>query len=125
MRADNERPIFETFIFLIRVTGDVRMTTNNKHLFYFIVLAMITFTTSAIFWIIAKDEIFYLCGNFSAGVKKSSVIKQLETANLSTYEQNVTKDGSKIVLSSKLIIVSYQCIIKLDKDDIVISALYT
>ena len=86
---------------------------------------MITFTISAIFWIIAKNEIFYLCGNFSTGVEKSNVIKQLKTANLSTYKQSVTKDDSKIVLSSKLIIVSYQCIIKLDKDDIVISALYT
>ena len=100
------------------------MTTKNKYQFYFIAIAIITFTTSVIFWSMAEDEIFYLCGNFSSGVEKSSVIRQLDTANLSTYKQSVTKDGSIIIFSSKLNFVSYKCIIELDKNDAVISAEY-
>jgi hypothetical protein len=100
------------------------MTPKNKYLLYFIVIAIITLTTGAIYANAAKDEIFYLCSNFSSGVEKSSVIKQLETANLSTYKQSTTKDGSKIVFSSRLYFVSNQCIIELDKDNTVISAVY-
>jgi hypothetical protein len=98
------------------------MTTKNKYQIYFIAIAIITFITGVIFWSTAKDEIFYLCGNFSSGVEKSSVIRQLETANLSTYKQSMTKEGSRIVFSSTLNFVSYRCIIALDKNDIVINA---
>jgi hypothetical protein len=100
------------------------VTTKNKYLFYFTVTAIITSTICLIFWSIAKDEIFYLCGNFSSGVEKSSVIRQLQTANLSTYTDSDTKSGSRIVFSSKLKFVSYKCIMELDKNDVVISAVY-
>ena len=100
------------------------MTIKNKYQFCFIAIAIITFTTGVIFWIMAKNEIFFLCDNFSYGVKKLSVIRQLKTANLSTHKQIITEDGSRIIFSSKLNFISYKCVIDLDKNDAVVSAAY-
>lgn len=100
------------------------MTAKNKYQCYFIVIAVSTFTLGVISWSMAKDEIFYLCGNFSSGVEKSSVIKQLATANLSTYEHVTIKNGSKIIFSSRLNFVSYRCIINFNNNTVT-SAVYT
>ena len=72
----------------------------------------------------ANDEIFFLCGNFSSGAKRPSVIRQLETANLSSYKNTITENGSIIVFSSRLNFVTNQCIIKLDKGEKVVLAVY-
>lgn len=77
-----------------------------------------------IYWKIATDEVFYLCGNFSTGVTKSSVIRQLDTANLSHYENITSKSGSMIIFSSKLYFVASQCIIEFDKNESVVITRY-
>ncbi|MBM7071863.1 hypothetical protein JQC92_07380 [Shewanella sp. 202IG2-18] len=101
------------------------MTTKNKYLIFFTSLVIIVAVTSAVFWEFARQEVYYLCGNFSSGEKKSGVIRQLNTANLSEYSQSVTESGSKITFSSKLNFHIYQCTIELDKNNKVVSATYT
>lgn len=98
------------------------MKSKNKKVL--ISLLVVFITTGAIFWKTAKDEIFYLCGNFSVGAKKSSVIRQLETANLSSYKNTTNENGAIIVFSSKLKFVTNQCVIELDKSDKVLLAVY-
>lgn len=103
--------------------GDRLMLKNNKRLLGLFITFIIT-ATGVIFWKIANDEIVYLCGNFSAGLKKSSVVKQLETANLSNYKHTINENGAVIVFSSRLYFVTNQCIIELDKREKVVLAGY-
>jgi hypothetical protein len=100
------------------------MKPKNQKLFISFLITTVFIVTCTIFWQIAKDEIFYLCGNFSAGVTKSSVIRQLETANLSSYKHTINENGSIIVFSSRLYFVTNQCIIALDKSEKVVLAGY-
>ncbi|TLU61995.1 hypothetical protein FE810_13135 [Thalassotalea litorea] len=100
------------------------MMSKNQKLLVGLLIALVFVTIGGVYLKIAKDEIFYLCGNFSAGVDKSSVIRQLETANLSNYKHTNHDQGSNIVLSSKLFFVTNQCIIELDTRDKVVSATY-
>lgn len=101
------------------------MTTKSKYHIFAISVFIMACATGVIFWNIARQEVYYLCGNFAQGVQQSSVIRQLETANLSSYKQSTTKYGSKIVFSSKLNFNIYQCIIELDKSSKVVRATYT
>jgi hypothetical protein len=100
------------------------MKPKNIKILISILITVAFITTGAIFWKIAKDEIFYLCGNFSSGVTKPSVVRQLETANLSSYTHTVNENGSIIVFSSRLYFVADQCIIELDKSEKVVLADY-
>ena len=93
------------------------MKSRNRNLFISLLITIAFITTGAIFWKIAKDEVFYLCGNFSAGVMKSSVVRQLDTANLSSYTHSVNESGSTIVFSSRLYFVTNQCVIEFDKSE--------
>jgi len=87
-----------------------------------ILLSMIAI--GAFYWKSAKDEIFYLCGNFSAGVNKSSVTRQLDTANLSKYTETDYDGGSMIVFSSRLYVVPYSCTINFDRSGQVVVATF-
>ncbi|WP_293761061.1 hypothetical protein [uncultured Paraglaciecola sp.] len=100
------------------------MNPKNIKILISILITVTVITTGVIFWRIAKDEIFYLCGNFSSGVTKSSVVRQLETANLSSYTHTVNENSSIIVFSSRLYFVANQCIIDLDKSEKVVLADY-
>ena len=93
------------------------MKLSNKKLLISLLIIITFIITGAVFWKIAKDEVFYLCGNFSAGVMKSSVVRQLDTANLSSYTHTLNESGSTIVFSSRLYFVSNQCVIELDKNE--------
>lgn len=100
------------------------MKLKSKSTLISLLLMVILITLGVSSWKIARDEIFYLCGNFSAGVAKSSVNRQLDTANLSRYKQTINESGSSIIFSSRLYFVTGQCIIELDKNDKVVSADY-
>ncbi|MGS2721502.1 hypothetical protein [Paraglaciecola aestuariivivens] len=78
----------------------------------------------AFIWESARKEVFYLCGNFSSGVKQASVIKQLDTANLAEYSQQSTETGSIITFSSKFNVNLFQCVIELDTNNQVVQATY-
>ena len=100
------------------------MKHKNKKLVISLSIAIPLVLIGTIFWKIATDELFYLCSNFSSGVTKSSVIRQLNTANLSSYTSGSAENGSIIVFSSKLYFVSNQCIIEFDKSEKVVIAGY-
>lgn len=101
------------------------MAAKSKYHILVISASIIAFATGVIFWNIARQEIYYLCGNFTQGFQESSVIRQLETANLSSYKQSTTEHGSRIVFSSKLNFDIHQCIIELDESSKVVRATYT
>jgi hypothetical protein len=100
------------------------MKTKNLKLQVSLIITVALITVFIIFGKAGKDEIYYLCGNFSAGVTKSNVIRQLETANLSGYTHKNDENGSIIVFSSRLFFVTKQCIIQLDKSEKVVLASY-
>ena len=105
------------------IHGVIRMKLNNKRL----IISLLITVTVAVFiflWKTGKDEVYYLCSNFSVGETKSNVIRQLDTANLSSYTQTADENGSTIVFSSRLFFVPNQCIIELDKKEKVVRANY-
>ena len=104
------------------IYGSIRMKSSNKKLLICLLITVAFITSGAIFFKIARDEVFYLCGNFSAGVMKSSVVRQLDTANLSSYTHSVHESGSTIVFSSRLYFVPNQCVIEFDKSEKVVLA---
>ena len=98
------------------------MKSSNKKLLISLLITISFITTAAIFWKVGKDEVFYLCGNFSAGEMKSNVVRQLDTANLSSYTYSVNESGSTIVFSSGFYFVTNQCVIEFDKSEKVVLA---
>ncbi|RUO37514.1 hypothetical protein CWE13_06035 [Aliidiomarina shirensis] len=100
------------------------MFKSNKLRVLVIAMFFIALVVAAIFWNSAREEIYFLCGNFSQGVEKTSVVRQLDTANLSSYGQVATEDGSRIVFTSKLNLGAHQCIIEFDGNDRVLRARY-
>lgn len=100
------------------------MKRKYKKLLIILLVTAVFITASTILWKIGKDEVYYLCNNFSAGETKSNVIRQLETANLSSYTYTIDENGSIIVFSSQLFFVTKRCIIKLDKSEKVVRASY-
>ena len=97
---------------------------KNKKLLIILLATAVFIAACTILWKIGKDEVYYLCNNFSAGETKSTVIRQLQTANLSGYTHTIDENGSLIVFRSKLFFVSKRCIIKLDKSEKVVRASY-
>jgi len=97
---------------------------KNKKLLISLLITAVFIAVSTTLWKIGNDEVYYLCGNFSAGETKTNVIRQLETANLSSYTHTIDENGSIIVFSSRLFFVTNQCIIKLDKSEKVVHASY-
>lgn len=100
------------------------MTTRHKYLWICTSTFLAALTAAAILWNIARQEVYYLCGNFASGVDESSVIRQLNTANLSSYEQGLTSAGSKIEFSSRYNFHIHRCVIEFDEHDKVASAEY-
>ncbi|TMO56530.1 hypothetical protein [Pseudoalteromonas aurantia] len=98
------------------------MKSSNKKLLISLLITICFITTGAIFCKVGKDEVFYLCGNFSAGEMKSSVVRQLDTTNLSSYMYSVNESGSTIVFNNRLFFVTNQCVIEFDKSEKVVLA---
>ena len=76
------------------------------------------------FALAARDEIYYLCGNFKAGVSHSSVLRQLETVNLSAYRVENSEQGERVIHSSALHRNFLRCEITFDQDQNVRWAIY-
>lgn len=72
------------------------------------------FVVAAIYWNEARKEVIYLCNNFNKGVPQSSVIRQLETINLSRFQVEKKATGIEITLYSRLNFAYYKCIIKIN-----------
>jgi hypothetical protein len=61
-------------------------------------------------WNEARKEVYYLCGNFSAGTAYKEVIRQLDTATLAEYSVFDSPDY-QIVFSNPLFPPWKQCVI--------------
>ena len=72
----------------------------------------------------ARNEIYYLCGNFKSGVSYSSVVRQLDTTNLSNYKIEKSEQGKRVAHSSTLHLNLVRCEITFDEDEKVSHAIY-
>lgn len=72
----------------------------------------------------ARNEIYYLCRNFKSGVSYSSVVRQLDTANLSHYKVEKSEAGKRVTHSSALHLDLVRCEITFSVDDKVSDAIY-
>ena len=78
----------------------------------------------AFFALSARNEIYYLCGNFKSGVSYSSVVRQLDTANLSDYKIEKSEQGKRVKHSSALHLNLVRCEITFAEDEKVSHAIY-
>ena len=72
----------------------------------------------------ARNEIYYLCGNFKSGVSYSSVVRQLDTANLSDYKIEKSEQGKRVTHTSALHLNLIRCEIIFTEDEKVSHAIY-
>ena len=87
-------------------------------------LLLLLVGTYTFFTLAARNEIYYLCGNFKTGVSYSSVVKQLETANLSYYKLEKSEQGMRVIHSSALHLNLVRCEITFAEDEKVSHAIY-
>ena len=78
----------------------------------------------AFFALSARNEIYYLCGNFKSGVSYSSVVRQLDTANLSDYKIEKSEQGKRVTHSSALHLNLVRCEITFAEDEKANHAIY-
>ena len=77
-----------------------------------------------LFALSARNEIYYLCGNFKSGVSYSSVVRQLDTANLSGYKIEKSEQGKRVTYSSMLHLNLVRCEITFAEDEKVSHSIY-
>ena len=78
----------------------------------------------AFFALSARNEIYYLCGNFKSGVSYSSVLRQLDTANLSNYKIEKSEQAKQVTHSSAIHLNLVRCEITFAEDEKVSHAIY-
>ena len=78
----------------------------------------------AFFALSARNEIYYLCGNFKSGVSYSSLVRQLDTANLSDYKIEKSEQGTRVTHSSALHLNLVRCEITFGEDEKVSYTIY-
>jgi hypothetical protein len=117
--------INQSFKVLVSIKGYIKLNRIRNFQYLTITLLATCLTVYIVLWNAARDEVYYLCGNFSEGVELASVISQLETANLSSYVKTEDKFGLKIIFSSKVNFSIYQCSIEIDKNGEVIEAAFS
>ena len=89
-----------------------------------VVLLLLMLGIYALFALSARNEIYYLCGNFISGVSYSSVVRQLDTANLSDYKIEKSEQGKRVTYSSMLHLNLIRCEITFAEDEKVSHAIY-
>ena len=89
-----------------------------------ICLLLLLLVIYAFFALSARNEIYYLCGNFKSGVSYSSVVRQLETANLSDYKVEKSEQGKRVTYSSALHLNLVRCEITFAEDEKVSHMIY-
>lgn len=95
-----------------------------KPKFIVVTICLLALAVFGFFSYQARNEVFYLCGNFKQGVSYSGVIRQLETTNLSGYTVEKSEAGKRVVHSSSLNFHLVRCKINFNSDDVVVSAVY-
>jgi hypothetical protein len=85
-------------------------------------LAVIVIAATAFIWDQSRMEIVYLCGNFTPGVTKQSVTRQLDTGQFLRYRNEQLSGGSSITSDSAFTLGVYRCVIEFDTNDRVLIA---
>ncbi|MDF0533070.1 hypothetical protein PY479_02110 [Shewanella sp. A32] len=80
-------------------------------------LACAWLLTGLFVWREARNEVVFLCGNFTAGVSKTSVLQQLATGEFLRLSEPPTTDGHRIIVDSPYTLGYYRCVIEFDNDD--------
>jgi hypothetical protein len=89
-----------------------------------VVLLLLLVGIYTFFALSARNEIYYLCGNFKSGVSYSSVARQLDTASLSDYKVEKSEQGKRVSHSSALHLNLVRCEITFAEDEKVSHAIY-
>ena len=89
-----------------------------------VVLLLLLVGIYTFFALSARNEIYYLCGNFKSGVSYSSVARQLDTANLSGYKIEKSEQGKRVTYSSMLHLNLVRCEITFAEDEKVSHSIY-
>ncbi|MBJ2131067.1 hypothetical protein JC525_19280 [Alteromonas sp. IB21] len=84
------------------------------------IAAIALLITTTFYWIEARREVIILCDNFTPGVSKKNVERQLDTANLLLWDTEFVANGSKIEAYSPLHLGIMQCSVEFNKQDIVV-----
>ena len=89
-----------------------------------VVLLLLLVGIYTFFALSARNEIYYLCGNFKSGVSYTSVARQLDTASLSDYKVEKSEQGKRVSHSSALHLNLVRCEITFAEDEKVSHAIY-
>jgi len=100
------------------------VVTKTVLLLVVLLLLLVGTYTYTYFALSARNEIYYLCRNFKSGVSYSSVVRQLDTANLSDYKVEKSEQGKRITYSSTLHLNLVRCEITFAEDEKVSHAIY-
>jgi len=92
--------------------------------FMAVIISILVLSVLGFFSYEARNEIYYLCGNFKHGIPHSSVIRQLNTSNLSSFRIETSESRKKIVHSSPLHFHLIRCEIDFNQDKKVLEARY-
>lgn len=95
------------------------------HKAVWLVLVSLVLAFYALAGIAARDEIYYLCGNFKQGVSYASVVRQLETSSLSDYLREDVETGIRIVHSSVFHLHAVKCTVGFDANQDVTRSVYS
>ena len=87
-------------------------------------LLLLLLVVYTFFALSARNEIYYLSGNFKSGVSYSSVVRQLDTANLSDYKIEKSEQGKRVTHTSALHLNLIRCEIIFTEDEKVSHAIY-
>tara|TARA_R110002072_G_scaffold1164_4_gene9656 strand:+ start:27311 stop:27610 length:300 start_codon:yes stop_codon:yes gene_type:complete len=95
----------------------------KKRLFFLAgTLVVVALVLAAFVWDAAQKEVVFLCPNFQPGVTEQSVIRQLETANLSRFKLVNDSISRRIIFDSAYNFGLYKCIVELNQEHQVIKA---
>lgn len=100
------------------------MKLSPLHSAVIIAIGLLSIGVYLFFALAARDEIYYLCGNFKEGVSYTSVLRQLDTVTLSTYEVERSEQGKRVIHSSALHFNLLRCEIAFAQDEKVSWASY-
>ena len=85
-------------------------------------VVMLAVVSASFFWNEARKEVVYLCRNFTAGVDRDRVLRQLDTGVFLDYRLQQGAAGSRIIADSRLNFRQYQCVVEFDSDGRVVHA---
>lgn len=79
------------------------------------VIGLVGVILAGFVWNEARNEIIFLCANFSPGVTEQSVLRQLDTGHFLHYDTT----SNTVTASSLFNFNMYECVVEFDQNDLV------